>query len=513
MDSTKQQVAMGLLFYPRGGSAQVARYLSLALREVGWDVSLACGSLGTPGTPTHAATFFAGLPVTAVDYSPALSAYAAGRDPLEEPVPMQPSYEDRSDVPDRVFAAVSPETGAHLVAAWERVLAGAWTDPPLFHLHHLTPIHEAVQRRWPGRPIVTHLHGTELKMLDRIDRLSKLARALGTNLAGMAERAEAGTPLGLDGLAPDKRLLLESTHWERWRFGAHWAERLRAAADRTDRIIAISPHDRDEAVRLLSVDEARIELIPNGVDIERFDARAVTAEERLARWRGWLVEDPQGWDESGEPGSIRYSERDLRAFVDPETGQPSRVLMFVGRFLDFKRVPLLVRAYVRARPRFARPAPLVIWGGSPGEWEAEHPYTVARREGADDIFFLGWRGHDDLPDGLACASVLAAPSNDEPFGQVLLEAMACGIPVVATRSGGPPTFVNTDPGRPNGWMVEPDDIDALARALVEAVNDVEGRKERGENAYEQIRAAYSWRSLVERFAAVYEAAQSARRPT
>jgi glycosyltransferase involved in cell wall biosynthesis len=96
---------------------------------------------------------------------------------------------------------------------------------------------------------------------------------------------------------------------------------------------------------------------------------------------------------------------------------------------------------------------------------------------------------------------------------VLLEAMACGVPVIATRGGGPLTFVNTDPGRPNGWMVEPDDVEALARALVEAVNDVDERKERGESAYEQIRAAYSWRSLVERFAAVYEAAQSARRPT
>jgi glycosyltransferase involved in cell wall biosynthesis len=130
---------------------------------------------------------------------------------------------------------------------------------------------------------------------------------------------------------------------------------------------------------------------------------------------------------------------------------------------------------------------------------------VARREGADGVFFLGWRGHEELPDGLAAAAALVTPSSNEPFGLVLLEAMASGLPVIATRSGGPVTFVNTESRRPNGWMIEPDDVDALAGALVEAVNDVDGRKERGENAYEQIRGAYSWRVLAERLAASYEA--------
>ncbi len=496
---------MGLIFYPRGGSAQVARYLSRALDGAGWEVSLACGSLGAPGTSTHAATFFDGLMVTAADYDPAIGARAAGRDPLEEPVPMHPSFEDGGDTADRVFAAVSPQIGAHLVAAWERILADAWTDPTLFHLHHLTPLQAAVQRHWPTRPVLTQLHGTELKMLDRIEALADLARALDTTLAGMADLARAGTVPTLDGLSPRQRALFESTSWAHWRFGAHWAGLLGALARRSDRIVTVSSHDRDEALRLLGVDESRIEVIPNGVDTERFDRRVADPEERLSRWRRWLVTDPRGWDESGEPGSIRYDEQDLRLFVDRQTGEPSPVLLYVGRFLDFKRVPLLVRAYVRARPRFARPAPLVIWGGSPGEWDGEHPHTVARREGAEGIFFLGWRGHEDLPDGLACVDALVTPSSYEPFGLVLLEAMACGVPVIATRSGGPLTFVNTESGRPNGWMVEPDDLDALAGALVEAVNDVDGRKQRGENAYEQIRSAYSWSGIAERFAASYEA--------
>ncbi len=141
---------MGLLFYPRGGSAQVVRYLSRALDGVGWQVSLACGSLGAVGAQSHAGTFFEGLSVDAADYGPALAAHAAGRDPLEVEVPLHPSFEDGGDNPDRVFAAVSPEIGEHLIQAWVRILEDAWPDPKLFHLHHLTPLQAAVQQALAG---------------------------------------------------------------------------------------------------------------------------------------------------------------------------------------------------------------------------------------------------------------------------------------------------------------------------------------------------------------------------
>ena len=147
------------------------------------------------------------------------------------------------------------------------------------------------------------------------------------------------------------------------------------------------------------------------------------------------------------------------------------VLLFVGRFLGFKRVPTLIRAFARARSRFTRPASLVIWGGHPGEWEGEHPVRVADEVGADDIYFVGWRGHEDLPEGLAACDVLVVPSVDDPYPQVPLEAMAVGLPVVACRSGGLRSMVNLDAARPTGWFVPPDDLDALAEALATVVNE------------------------------------------
>ena len=494
---------MCLLFYPRGGSSQVVRYLVPAIEASGWSVALVAGSLGEPGDRTHAESFFKHGHLTPVDYGQALRAHANGDDPLAQHVPMHPSFEDRAGAPDPVLAAVPPAAGDHLTAAWERILGEAWPQPPdVVHLHHLSPMQEAVARRFPGVPIVTHLHGTELQFLDHIDRLRGIAGLIGTDLAGMAE--PGGAPASLDVLDAEERRVLHETRWEQWRFGDHWARRLRHAARLSSRIVAISPHLRDDARQLLDVPPEAVESIPNGVDVERFDRQHLDRAARLGRWRHWLVEDPQGWDESGQPGTIRYREQDLRWFDATGSEDHAPVLMFVGRFTEVKRVPLLLRAYARARERFTTAAPLVLWGGFAGEWEGEHPYNVAREVGEDGIFFVGWRGHTELPAGLTCADVMVAPSAREGFGQMLIEAMSCGVPVIATRSGGPVSFVNTDPARPNGWLIPPDDIGALTEALVEAVNDPHARRVRGDNGYRQIRASHSWDASARAFGSLYE---------
>jgi glycosyltransferase involved in cell wall biosynthesis len=464
---------MGLLFFPRGGSAQVVRYLSRALIAAEQPVTVVCGSLGAPGTPGHAATFFADIDVVAAEYDDAVERWRRGEDPMDAPFPMHPSYEERAGVPDRSFARVSPAQGGAIVAAWTGLVAGSpeLCRAGVFHLHHLTPIHDAVAAACADVPIVTHLHGTELKML-----------------AAIASGEEVGP------------------------YAAWWAEQMRVSARRSAVTIAISPHQHDEAVRLLELEPAMVQVLPDGVDTERFTVRRASAGERRTHWLEWLARDPQGWDEATRAaGSVRYSEQAVEeAFFDRATGASRPVLIYVGRFLAFKRVPLLVRAYARARTRMSEPAPLVIWGGATGEWEGEHPHTVATREGVDGIFFAGWRGHDDLPLGLAAADCFVAPSTDEPFGLVYLEAMACGLPVIGTRSGGPPSFINVVPGEPDGWLVPPDDEEALAAAIVRAVEDSAQRARRGENAARHVRESYSWNGLASRFAEVYEQVGAAR---
>lgn len=452
--AARGRVLMALMFFPRGGSSQVARYVSRFLPDAGWDVTLLSGSLGARAEASNAETFFEGLDVRAVDYTRAV----ASEDPLAADPPMHPSYEDRPDAPDSVFAAVDDHGYEHLVDAWSRELerAGA-ADADVLHLNHLTPINEAAARLCPEVPVVGHLHGTELLMLGEI---------------------ESGPPPG-------------------WPHAAAWAERLRRWARACERLLVLSPDAVRRVPDLLGVDPERVVWAPNGFDPAAFTPAPLTGDARLAHWRRWLVEDPQGWDESAEPGSVRYSEDELRPFA-----ADAPVFVYVGRFTEVKRIPLLIRAHARARDRFGAPMPLVLLGGYPGEWEGEHPLAVVRDTGAHEVFLAGWHGHDDLPAGLHASDVLVLPSVHEQFGQVIVEAGACGLPSIAVDAHGPATIVR--PGE-TGWLVAPDDEDAMVDALLDAARDAPERARLGEAARRDALEHYSWPALVERLADVYDA--------
>lgn len=502
---TPRGVVMGLLFFPRGGSAMVCRYLSLALADAGWSVSLVAGSVGEPGESTHAPTFFAGIDVHHLDYTPAMRRFDAGGSALDAPVPMHPSYEDREGAPDVVLAGVDPALADHLAAPWEEPFTAAGSaDAEVLHLHHLTPQHDMAVRRWPHVPIVTHLHGTEIKLMESIEERVAIARALGTSLALMPE-AEGGSSLAVESLDEHQREVFRTTRWAQWRHGEFWLARMRRQALEADHVITVSPPDRATAVPLLRLDEDKVTDVPNGVDTAHFRPRHLGADERRARFRRWLVQDPQGWDEGGAPGSVRYREGDLDRLLG--ANGDAAVLIFVGRFTAAKRVPLMIEAFVQARAAAANPVSLLVWGGHPGEWEDEHPVTASRRVGAEGVFFAGWRGHHDLPDGLGACDALVMASVNDSYPQTPLEAMAVGLPVIATRSGGFPSMINLDPARPTGWLVAPDDIDALAEAIVEAVDDPAERRRRGDAALAHARAELSWAGRVAGVAHAYRRAR------
>ena len=87
-----------------------------------------------------------------------------------------------------------------------------------------------------------------------------------------------------------------------------------------------------------------------------------------------------------------------------------------------------------------------------------------RLKGRANVELGGAVGHDEIPKRIAQSHVVCQPSLIEPFGQAVLEAMACGRSVVATRIGGPPEFVPPDAG----VLVDPLDVEALAHALRQA---------------------------------------------
>ncbi len=452
-----------LIFFPRGGSAQVVRYLSRSLVADGWSTRVVAGSLGGPDDPGNAAAFFGpGIDLVAVPYDDAILA----DDPVMASPPMHPSYEDRPGAPDRIIAALDDDAARHLIDEWVRILGapGVLDGIELAHLHHLTPIHEAIRRLRPELPVVTHLHGTELLMLD------------------------------------------EAARGASWAHEGAWRRRMRRWARGSARVIVSSEPSRIDAERLLDLDPDRVSVVPNGVDLRLFTGDRATPPERAALFRRWLCEAPRGWSpERPRPGQVRYSPREIAPLTDPE----NVVLLYVGRFTAVKRTALLVRAHARAREELGRPLPLLFAGGAPGEWEGEHPaQTAARSPWGHEVFFAGWRSHEELARVLACADVMAVPSVAERFGQVYVEAMAMSVPVIACRVAAPPTYVDDDPGSPerNGWLVPPDDERALARALVAAASDPAERAIRGANGRRRAHERFSWDHVAHAVADVYAAA-------
>jgi glycosyltransferase involved in cell wall biosynthesis len=230
----------------------------------------------------------------------------------------------------------------------------------------------------------------------------------------------------------------------------------------------------ERAEHVLPVDPGRFALIPNGYDPDHFTPQPV---DRAAVWRGVLGED----------------------FGD------APVILYVGRFTEVKRVPLLIEAYERARPGFIQRAPLVLVGGFPGEHEGEHPSAAIERVGARDVHLAGWHEHDELPDMLNAADAIVLPSVREQFGQVLVEGMACGLPAIAVNAHGPADIVRHGE---TGWLVEPDDLKGLANALVEVVNRPAERRRRGENAARDVAGRYAWPMLAREVGALYDEVQT-----
>ena len=437
------------MFSPRGGSSHVARALARGLRGHGLSVTLLSGSRSDSDSGGDAVDFYG--EVRTVDFAPAL----ASDSPLEYDgppgtAPMHPSFEDRRDAADVVFARLDDRAFEHQVSVWARELERAGAPAAdVLHLHHLTPINEAAARVAPGVPVVGHLHGTELLMLERI---------------------RSGAPPG-------------------WVHAEAWAERLRAWAERCARLLVV-PAGRQRAVDLLGISPDRLVTLPGGVDVKAFAPRRI---DRADFWRRVLVESPRGWLPGQRPGCVRYRSEEVARL----SGGPT--FLYVGRFTEVKRIDLLLQAFGQAQRLVRRPISLVIVGGHPGEWEGEHPAELIERLGLEGVYLAGWYRQPELPEFFAAGDAVVLASEREQFGQVHIEGMACGIPAIAAASLGPASIIEDGS---TGWLVPPGDPHALARALVEAAGDEVERARRGRAARGEVCERFSWDAVTGELAQV-----------
>jgi glycosyltransferase involved in cell wall biosynthesis len=179
---------------------------------------------------------------------------------------------------------------------------------------------------------------------------------------------------------------------------------------RASTVIAVSEYLRHELEERLPAARGKVEVVDSGVDLERF-----------------------------RPGEGRES-------------LESPAFLHVGSLTERKNVVRLADAFAQ----FGRGS-LTYVGDGPLRGELA---------GRERVRVVGRVTHDEVPRWVNSADVVCGPALIEPFGQAILEAMACGRSVVATRVGGPPEFVPDDAG----VLVDPLDVDELARALETAAS-------------------------------------------
>jgi N-acetyl-alpha-D-glucosaminyl L-malate synthase BshA len=175
-------------------------------------------------------------------------------------------------------------------------------------------------------------------------------------------------------------------------------------------------------------------------------------------------------------------------------GGLDRVVVHASNFRPVKRVEVVVEIFRRMRARI--PARLVLIGDGPERGAVERQLVENGLQ--DDVLFAGEQ-HDLVP-WLSAADLFLLPSQQESFGLAALEAMACDVPVVASRVGGLPEVI--DDGT-TGYLCAPDDIDGMAERGVALLADPGLRDRIGRAAAARVRERFCADLIVPQYEQCY----------
>lgn len=189
---------------------------------------------------------------------------------------------------------------------------------------------------------------------------------------------------------------------------------------------------------------------------------------------------------------------DRRAELGCATG---RVIGFVGQLVPRKGLDVLIRAMPEILRRHPDALLVIVGCAPPGEamYEAECRRLAAELGIAGRVQFTGYRR--DVPAWMRTFTVFALPTRSEPFGKVVIEAMAAGCPVVVTAVGGIPEIVR-DPAV--GTLVPPDDIGRVAMEVIRYLDDRHLARRVGEHAARHVREHFSMGAMMQRIEGLYD---------
>ena len=259
--------------------------------------------------------------------------------------------------------------------------------------------------------------------------------------------------------------------WSMW--GGDQRKKVRGVYDRViapsvldaaDIIIGVSHHEIEQMKSSLKFDASKVRYIPNGIDFSRFETIP----------DGTLFRDTYGI---------------------PDT---SPVLLYTGRLAINKGLDTLLIAFKRVLEEIPD-CHLCLVGDDQGMGDRLRK-QADELEIRNSVVFTGHIEERVFKDSYGAADVFVLPSEYEAFGIVLLEAMACKVPCVATRVGGMPEVVRDGT---DGLLVEYKDAKGLAKALIRLFSDFEERQRMGETGRERVRNEFTWSRVVDRIEEVY----------
>lgn len=183
--------------------------------------------------------------------------------------------------------------------------------------------------------------------------------------------------------------------------------------------------------------------------------------------------------------------------------------IFIGRLVDWKAVDLLLEAFASVRGQINARLEIIGDGAMRAAWT-----QLAGKLGlADAVQFSGWLSQAECAERLAASDVFMLPSLFECGGAVVLEAMALGLPVIATDWGGPADYLDET----CGILVPPDSRAALvagfAAAMTRLAGSAELREQMGGAGREKILRVYDWERKVDQVLEIYRAALGQPRST
>jgi glycosyltransferase involved in cell wall biosynthesis len=249
---------------------------------------------------------------------------------------------------------------------------------------------------------------------------------------------------------------------------------IKASLRRAARCLVPSQATRDELVRLLGADPSGIDVAYHGVDTTVFTPPSDAERQRVAGRLGLLDRDAAGT-------------------------APQSYVAFLGELSRRKNVPNLVRGFVQACAELTDPPALVLAGSD--DWDDDVDRAIAEVPASLRVVRPGYLRYRDLPGYLGGARVVAVPSEAEGFGLPVLEAMACGAPVLTT-----PRLSLPEVGGDAVAYTEPT-ASAIGDALLALLGDPARRGELAKAGQERARR-FTWEASARIHLECYERAVS-----